>query len=111
MNERDPLDGYRPQKPYKNGITVYRGSYWGGNGFGNTVRLKAVHDGRVVGEYESGLTYVKSTLEGHGEGEFAPDLAWHPSGGSYTTRTRYLKWLTAVKAWRPSVEPTLERGR
>lgn len=95
------LEGYRPQKPYPNGVTLWRGSRWGGNGFGNIIRLKAVYDGRVIGEYSSETHFVASSLEGHGDGEFAPDM--HPTPrGMITVKSRYLKWLDAVKAWRPA---------
>ncbi|GAB2732315.1 hypothetical protein [Nocardioides pakistanensis] len=93
---------YTAQKPYRNGVTVYTRSVWGGNGFGTDVTKVAVRDGEIVGVYESGQTHVASRVVGLGESALTPDFVWvRNSRGERerrTTRTRLSKWIQAVKA-------------
>lgn len=91
---------FTAQRPYRNGVVVYRYSLWQGNGFGTETIKVAVRDGVVVGVYKSGLTQRHAYVLGHSAG-FTADFEWTGHGETrrqYTTRTALVQWIEAVKA-------------
>lgn len=77
------------RKPYANGVVVYGGNNWNGNGFGYTTRLYAVSpDGHIIGTHDSDHgSYVND------------ERIWDYGEGS-----RYSRWIAAVKAWDPAAQ-------
>lgn len=91
------------QRPFKNGVTIYRQSLWGGNGFGTDVTRIAVLDGRVVAVYDSGRTRLNAVVAG--VGKVGSTLVWNTGRTrSYVTRTAFNNWLDAVKSLSPLKE-------
>ncbi|UBV20380.1 hypothetical protein H8Z59_24400 [Mycolicibacterium fortuitum] len=91
---------FEAQKPYRNGVTVYRKSVWMGNGFGNAVARIAVQDGVVVGVYESEMYHQVARTAGSAE-EIYSDKGVHGRGHTlrtYTKKTALSKWTAAIKA-------------
>ncbi len=88
---------FTAQRPYRNGVTVYNRSVWGGNGFGTDVTKVAVRDGEIVGIYDSGRTSRAARVLGQ-PGNIYADRARTARGETYVTRTALSKWVEAVKA-------------
>ena len=92
---------FTKQRPYRNGITVYWSSLWGGNGFGTQTERVAVNkDGQVVAFYLGGGFGCRNANYVVGVGEVGPDIG-RMGGGygneTYIKRTAYHKWVEAVK--------------
>jgi hypothetical protein len=90
------------QRPYRNGITVYASSLWGGNGFGTQAERIAVNkDGQIVAFYLGGGFGCNNANYVIGVGEIDPDIG-RMGGGygneTYVKRTAFHKWIEAVKA-------------
>lgn len=90
---------FHAQKPYRNGITVYAKSVWGGNGFGNDIARVAVRDGVVVAVYESALFHQIARVTGAGTLTSDGELCGHGANRRrLVTKTALSKWIEAVKA-------------
>lgn len=95
----DEVVGHRlwtAQRPYRNGVTVYAYSMWGGNGFGTDVARVAVRDGMVVAVYEGGQFHQIARVVG--VGDIGNDYDRYANGERYVTRKAFSKWVEAVKA-------------
>ena len=89
-------DTYLPQKPYPNGVTIWRSSRWLGNGFGTQVRYVAVNsDGYIVGRYVNERYRVSSWVLGVTDLEPEYD---GPPDHRHTLTSRFVKWRRAVRA-------------
>lgn len=88
--------GYSPQRPYPNGITIWRSSRWLGNGFGTQIRYVAVSsDGYVVGRYNNERYRIDSWVIG--DPDLEPEYKG-PPGHRYAVISRLTKWRRAVRA-------------
>lgn len=89
---------FHAQNPYRNGVTVYAKSVWGGNGFGNETARVAVRDGEVVAVYESERCHQIARVAGLGS--ICADTTETGHGSSrrrVVTVTALSRWIKSVK--------------
>lgn len=90
------LADFRAQRAYANGVTIYRRSTWGGNGFGTDVtRIAVDRDGRVVAVYDSGRTHLTAVVAG--VGVITSDMYRDARGVMRVTTPAITLWTKAVK--------------
>jgi len=89
-------DTYSAQAPYRNGVTIWRRSWWLGNGFGQEVDLVAVGpNGIVIGRYHNDR-YSTSSWVRYPDIDLNPEYEGTPPRRR-TVVSRYLKWIRAIK--------------